>query len=121
MTGLPRSRLLPPSWLRLPGRTARLRFTLAADRHELLVSLAIALPIVAALALLLGWFFAGRMLRPVRTITSTARRISASNLNERLALDDADEEFKQLGDTLDDLFARLDAAFEAPRLSFFSS
>jgi signal transduction histidine kinase len=53
------------------------------------------------------------MLRPVRTITATARRISASNLRERLALDHADEEFKQLGDTLDDLFARLDAAFEA--------
>src|SRR6202034_1615484 len=51
--------------------------------------------------------------RPVRSITTTARRISASNLRERLDLDHADEEFKQLGDTLDDLFARLDAAFEA--------
>jgi signal transduction histidine kinase len=86
-----------------------------ADRHDLLVDFAIALGIVAVLALLLGWFFAGRMLRPVRTITATARRISASNLNERLALDDADEEFKNLGDTLDDLFARLEAAFEAQR------
>jgi signal transduction histidine kinase len=83
------------------------------DRHDLLVDFAIALAIVAVLALLLGWFFAGRMLRPVRTITATARRISASNLNERLALDDADEEFKELGDTLDDLFARLEAAFDA--------
>jgi signal transduction histidine kinase len=86
-----------------------------ADRHDLLVDFAIALGIVAVLALLLGWFFAGRMLRPVRTITATARRISASNLNERLALNDADEEFKNLGDTLDDLFARLEAAFEAQR------
>jgi signal transduction histidine kinase len=55
------------------------------------------------------------MLRPVRTITATARRISASNLRERLALDRADEEFRRLGDTLDDLFARLAAAFEAQR------
>ena len=48
-----------------------------------------------------------------QTITATARRISASNLDERLALEGADEEFKQLGDTLDNLFARLGAAFEA--------
>jgi signal transduction histidine kinase len=86
-----------------------------ADRHDLLITFGIALGIVAVLALLLGWFFAGRMLRPVRTITATARRISASNLSQRLALNDADEEFKNLGDTLDDLFARLEAAFEAQR------
>ena len=59
------------------------------------------------LAILLGWYVAGRLLRPVRSITATARRISAINLSERLALDDADEEFKDLDDTLDDLFARL--------------
>lgn len=88
---------------------------LADDRHTLLISSLIALPVAVVLALLLGWYFAGRMLRPVRTITATARRISASNLDQRLALADADEEFRQLGDTLDDLFSRLDAAFTAQR------
>jgi signal transduction histidine kinase len=88
---------------------------LASDRHQLLVNSAIALAIVAALAIVLGWIVAGRVLRPVRTISATARRISAANLRERLALDGADEEFKELGDTLDDLFARLDASFEAQR------
>ncbi len=87
----------------------------AADSHQLLVDSGIALVIVAVLALLVGWLVAGRMLRPIRTITATARRISASNLRERLALDRADEEFKRLGDTLDDLFARLEASFEAQR------
>jgi signal transduction histidine kinase len=84
-----------------------------ADQHDLLIACAIGLAVAAVFALLLGWFVAGRMLRPVRAITTTARRISATNLDERLALDDADEEFKQLGDTLDNLFARLGAAFEA--------
>jgi signal transduction histidine kinase len=87
----------------------------AVDSHQLLVNSGVALAIVALLALLAGWLVAGRMLRPVRTITATARRISANNLRERLALDRADEEFKRLGDTLDDLFARLAAAFEAQR------
>jgi signal transduction histidine kinase len=88
---------------------------LASDRHQLLVNSAIALAIVAALAIVLGWIVAGRVLRPIRTISATARRISATNLRERLALDGADEEFKELGDTLDDLFARLEASFEAQR------
>ena len=87
----------------------------APDRARLLVNSGIALAIVAVLALLLGWLVAGRVLRPIRTITATARRISATNLHERLALQHADEEFKHLADTLDDLFARLEAAFEAQR------
>lgn len=87
----------------------------AADSHQLLVDSGIALAVVAVLALLAGWLVSGRMLRPVRTITRTARRISATNLHERLALEGPDDEFKQLGDTLDDLFGRLDAAFDAQR------
>ena len=63
----------------------------------------------------LGWFAAGRVLRPVRTITDAARSISAGNLHERLALAGPEDEFKRLGDTLDDLLARLEAAFEAQR------
>ncbi|MGA3214775.1 MAG: HAMP domain-containing sensor histidine kinase [Acidimicrobiales bacterium] len=87
----------------------------AVDSHQLLVNSGIALAIVAVLALLAGWLVAGRMLRPIRTITRTARRISSASLHERLALDGPQDEFKELGDTLDDLFGRLDAAFEAQR------
>jgi signal transduction histidine kinase len=87
----------------------------AADSHQLLVNSGIALAIVAVLALLAGWLVAGRMLRPIRTITRTARRISSTSLHERLALDGPQDELKELGDTLDDLFGRLDAAFDAQR------
>jgi signal transduction histidine kinase len=55
------------------------------------------------------------VLRPVRTITATARRISATSLNERLALNGPDDEFKELGDTFDGLLARLEASFRAQR------
>ncbi len=64
---------------------------------------------------LLGWLAAGRVLRPVRVMATTARTISAGNLHERLAVAGPDDEFKQLGDTLDDLFGRLEASFEAQR------
>ena len=66
-------------------------------------------------AAVLGWFAAGRVLRPVREITATARTISAGNLHERLARKGPNDEFKQLGDTLDDLLGRLEASFEAQR------
>jgi len=87
----------------------------AVDSHQLLVNSGIALVIMVAVALLAGWLVAGRLLRPIRTITRTARRISSTSLHERLALDGPRDELKELGDTLDNLFARLEAAFEAQR------
>ena len=87
----------------------------ASDSHQLLVDSSIALAVLAALAVLSGWIVAGRMLEPIRTITRTARRISSSSLHERLALEGPEDELKELGDTLDDLFARLEAAFDAQR------
>jgi signal transduction histidine kinase len=86
-----------------------------SDLRQVLIQAPAALAIVTALALALGWLVAGRMLRPLATITAAARRISASNLHQRLALRGPDDELKALGDTLDDLFGRLEAAFEAQR------
>ncbi len=67
------------------------------------------------IAVVLGWLIAGWLLRPLRTITSTARDISATNLSRRLRLSGRDDEFAELGDTLDDLFGRLEASFESQR------
>ncbi len=87
----------------------------ASDLRQVLIQAPAALAIITALALALGWLVAGRVLRPLATITAAARRISASNLHQRLALAGPDDELKALGDTLDDLFDRLEAAFEAQR------
>jgi signal transduction histidine kinase len=86
-----------------------------SDLRQVLIDAPIALAIVTGVALVLGWFAAGRVLRPLAVITAAARRISASSLNQRLALRGPDDELKALGDTLDDLFARLEAAFDAQR------
>jgi signal transduction histidine kinase len=85
------------------------------DRQLLLTRSGIALVIVSAAAVAAGWLLAGGVLRPLRTITAAARRISASSLHERLALQGPDDELKELGDTLDGLFARLEASFDAQR------
>ncbi len=86
-----------------------------ADLARLLTISWIVLLVTTAGAAVLGWFAAGRVLRPVREITATARTISAGNLNERLARTGPNDEFKQLGDTLDDLLGRLEGSFEAQR------
>lgn len=69
----------------------------------------------ALVAVALGWLIAGRFLRPLRTITTTARDISSTNLNRRLSITGRDDEFTELGQTLDDLFGRLEASFQAQR------
>jgi signal transduction histidine kinase len=67
------------------------------------------------LAVGVGWLIAGRVLRPLRSIISSARTISATSLHERLDLGRPHDEFTELGETLDDLFSRLEASFEAQR------
>src|SRR5579863_9938161 len=86
----------------------------AAIRDKEIIG-AIALPAVVLLAVAGGWLIAGRLLRPLRTITAAARDISASNLNRRLGVAGRHDEFAELGETLDDLFGRLEAAFESQR------
>jgi signal transduction histidine kinase len=85
------------------------------DVHRLVIGFAIVFGVAVLLALALGWLIAGRVLRPLRTITSTAKEISATNLHERLNLEGPDDELKQLGETLDSLFGRLEASFESQR------
>jgi signal transduction histidine kinase len=103
-----------------PGQVHLLMRTLGkaistSDLRQVLTDAPVALAIVTVVALALGWLAAGRVLRPLATITAAARRISASNLHQRLALRGPDDELKALGDTLDELFARLEAAFDAQR------
>jgi signal transduction histidine kinase len=57
----------------------------------------------------------GRILRPLREVTSTARRLSAESLNERIVYEGPRDELAELADTFDAMLARLQAAFESQR------
>jgi len=87
----------------------------ATDLHNLLIYSWLALAIMAVLSVALGWLVAGRVLRPLRTITTTARSISATNLHERLALGGPNDELKELGNTFDALLARLEQFIQSQR------
>src|SRR5437868_15277430 len=77
--------------------------------HQGLIQSGIALAIMTAVSIALGWLVAGRVLRPLRTLTATTRQISERNLNQRLALSGPRDELKDLADTVDGLLARLEA------------
>ena len=79
------------------------------DLHQLLAWSGIALAIMTVVSIALGWLVAGRVLRPLRAMTTTTRHISERNLHERLALAGPRDELKDLADTIDGLLARLEA------------
>src|SRR3984885_7652526 len=70
---------------------------LSLGRPQLLIACGIALVVIAVAAAAIGWLIAGQVLRPLRTITAAARRISASSLHERLGLHGPDDELREPG------------------------
>jgi signal transduction histidine kinase len=63
-----------------------------------------------------AWLVAGRILRPIRTITAAARRITSEDLHERVSLPGPHDELGELGDTFDSMLARLETAFQGEQL-----
>ena len=82
---------------------------------HLLAESGIALAVMALASIGLGWLIAGRVLRPVHKMTSTARKLSETNLHERIALQGPADELKELADTFDAMLERLETAFDAQR------
>jgi two-component system OmpR family sensor kinase len=89
------------------------------DRDEALTNLATLMliggPIALVLASLAGYWVAGTALRPVEAMRRRAAEISASEPDERLPLGEAKDELHKLGETLNQMLARLEAALARER------
>jgi heavy metal sensor kinase len=72
-------------------------------------------PIALLLASLLGYLVAGAALRPVERMRASAGEISASRPSERLPVPESHDEISRLGETLNDMLGRLEAALERER------
>jgi heavy metal sensor kinase len=70
-----------------------------------------AIPILVLLSWIVGYTLARRFLRPIHVMTRTARRISSTNLNERLIRSHSGDEFDMLAATLNDMIGRLEESF----------
>lgn len=75
--------------------------------------------IAAAFSGLLGWVAVRRGLQPLRAMRDQAQVVTAQQLNRRVKVDSVPVELEELAQSLNDMLARLEEAFE--RLSDFSS
>jgi signal transduction histidine kinase len=79
-----------------------------------LISL-IALVTLFPISLLIGWFVAGRVLRPIDRITAVAGEISSTDLARRIHLDGPEDELHRLADTFDGMLDRLEQGAKTQR------
>jgi two-component system OmpR family sensor kinase len=89
------------------------------DRNDSLTNLGTILLIGFPVALLLasgaGYLVSGRALMPVEAMRRRAAAISAAEPDQRLPLPEADDEIRRLGETLNEMLGRLEAAIERER------
>lgn len=75
---------------------------------------AVALPVLLILAVIGGYWIASRALRPVHKITEAASQINQGrDLKKRIGLGEGSDELHELANVFDDMFRRLDSAFQA--------
>ncbi len=78
---------------------------------HIIIGLGGGLFLFVAVLLLLSYYFAGFILKPVRIINDRARNISEKHLDRRLPTSAKEDEFNLLARTLNQVFDRLENAF----------
>jgi heavy metal sensor kinase len=78
---------------------------------QFLLLLSLGIPLALAIAGLAGQMIAKRALRPLESMTQHAENITASNLNDRLDVMDADTELGHMATVFNGLLQRLEEAF----------
>ncbi len=73
------------------------------------------IPGAVALAVIGGYFLAGRALSPVRDMAAKAGEITAERLSERLPVENPDDEFGRLATIFNQTLTRLENSFERLR------
>ncbi|MGV9313238.1 sensor histidine kinase [Streptomyces sp. NPDC003691] len=104
----------PDGFAAKPGVTidpASRDHVLASMRTNLMAKGGLTVLGVGVVATTMGWLVAGRLLRPLSRITSTAERIAGRTLHQRIGLDEPPGEVKRLADSFDSMLDRLDQAF----------
>ena len=83
--------------------------------REMVSVLAIGLPLAVLLVAFTGYLVAARALRPVDAMAQRASLITAEQLNERLQIENPDDELGQLGTAFNTALARLELSFDQLR------
>lgn len=73
------------------------------------------LALLVVLSGTVGWVLAGRMLRPLSSMNTAAKRAASGDLSQRLALAGPRDEIHDLADTFDHMLASLERSFSVHR------
>lgn len=101
--------------LQIGTRMKSMRNTLSNFKENLVT----VIPIILVLGAIGGWLLARRSLSPIAYITEAARRITATNLGERLQSRRSGDELDHLITTLNEMISRLEDSFK--RISQFTA
>lgn len=85
------------------------------DLMTLKLMIGVLFPLALLIALLAGYFLAGRLLSPVKLIGQIANEITISNLHERIQVLNPHDEIGMLTNTLNSLISRLERAVQEIR------
>src|ERR1700716_1146553 len=85
---------------------------LRGEFSRMVGALSLGLPIALLLVGVTGYFVALRALRPLDSMARRAKQINAEHLNERLELENPDDELGHLGTAFNQTLARLEHLFE---------
>jgi signal transduction histidine kinase len=88
---------------------------LGATRRELLLEGFIAVLGVGALGVVGAYVVAGRALRPLQQVTSTAQHLTGETLDQRIRYVGADDEVAELANTFDAMLDRISTTFETQK------
>jgi two-component system, OmpR family, sensor kinase len=88
---------------------------LRSEQRSLILDVLLAGTATLALAIIGGWFVAGRALAPIKRISETARAMSGGDLNARIEVERTESELEQVASTLNEAFDRLRLAVEQER------
>ena len=86
-----------------------------AARADLILMLALGVPLAVAAAGLAGYSLARRALLPIERMAERARLITAERLGERLPVENPDDEMGRLATVFNETLARLEESFEQMR------
>ncbi len=76
--------------------------------------------IVLGLMVVIGWLIVRRDLKPLEQMTSTAERISAGDLSQRVGVADDGSEVGRLGNAFDQMLDQIQAGFESQRAALWA-
>ena len=69
------------------------------------------LPVIVCLAGLGGYWLTGRAMKPIHDLVRSTRHISEHSLSSRIAVPAAEDELRQLAETINSMLSRLESAF----------